>query len=334
MRVLSSRLLAGLCLTAASLTEACTLSRPEGAFNPVYPEAGVLDDFDEGDGDAPGDGDGPDVFEDAGMAEPTNDKFKGIVGTYLARFDEHSRTVSQLGPPVGAISSNSRTSRFFLLRIEEKNGMLVSTEQMCGQSNASTCEKNCETSTKLFSEAAALIPKSPKIVREITLNEKTGFIEAYSASTFLGYNPTEGDRALPTSIEDPRLWNKDSDGREGLYTELKITVEVLGAPSSVVCQVNMVQELKIAWNANVSTRTEGVFSLGGAKGQFSSGDTKSDILDAKANPADKREDCMGDGQTDGSTDVERGIVAFKKTELTKCPKVSEFETLIPPDAPP
>jgi len=198
---------AALLLAASSLAlGGCQLSRPEGAFDPVYPEEQELNDPDAPAPVDMGDGGGTAVFADASV-EATTDIYKGIVGTYLARFDERSTAVTQVGPPVGAISTSSVTSRFFLIRIEEdQNGKLISREQLCGISTASKCEKNCETSTKIFSDAAARIPRSRQIVRTLAFAEQTGTLNAKGASTFLGYDATETDRALPTLLNDPRVW--------------------------------------------------------------------------------------------------------------------------------
>ncbi len=346
MRVLSSpvrfarrsnRLLrqrAALLLSASSLAlGGCQLSRPEGAFDPVYPEEQELNDPNAPAPMDMGDGDGPAVFVDASV-EATTDIYKGIVGTYLARFDERSTAVTQVGFG-GGISTSSVTSRFFLIRIEEgQNGTLISREQLCALSTDDTCQPNCDTSTKIFSDAAARIPKSRQIVRELAFDEQSRSLYAKGASTFLGYDATDTDRALPTSLEDPRVWRGSGPGREGLYMDLRLTVQVLGAPTSVICQVNMVQELNITWNAKVNSWDDEVpYVLDKAGGFFDSVASTSDILGAVAKPADKHSDCMGKNQDSGDSPkpaVERGLVKFRATSLTSCPQLSVFEKELEP----
>ncbi|MFT3922945.1 MAG: hypothetical protein QM778_10455 [Myxococcales bacterium] len=329
----------GLASCLCGVLSGCELSRPEGAYNPMYPDAAPLDDFPDAGDDQQGTVDNtPDTFKDASVTEmPKDDSHAGLLGFYLARFDEPQTSSTYVGDPVGTLLVKSVTSRYFLILVnEDESGKLKSTEHMCGQTVASTCEQNCTASTSLFPSAAAKIPSSLPITRTLDLvkDKDTGPLNAPAASTYLGYDGTETDHALPTSLSDPRIWPGSGAGQEGLYTQLQLKVSAFGIDSGLTCQVNIVQQLRMNWTA-YTAQQDGSFKLDGARGTFqtsfgSAGETtKTSILAAKADPSSKQSDCMGTGGSNPQTTFGANVVVFKKTDLKKCPKISDFDKLVP-----
>lgn len=328
-----------LCAASAlgSVLTGCELSRPEGAFNPVYPEAGAgLDEeFNGGDGDGDGGGDTmpgepEDPFGGVGVGEVQTESYKDLVGYYLARFDEHtfgSSTSSGV-----TIRADNLISRFMSIRIYEDKGVLKSQEQLCGQANTHKCSCTsatssckCSSTTTIDRKAAEMFASIPKLERDLVLED--GMLTAPVRSTYLGYKASASDHGLPASSSDTRVWDITSaPGGEGVYTSLKMSVDVPVFGRTIECQVSIVQELALTWDAKV--KKDGGFVLNGVRGEFDVKGTTSDILDAKAGSAEDAKTCMGDNaEPEKSLEA---VVQFLKVDVPRCPKNSEFESMLKP----
>lgn len=331
-----------MCLVPA--LSGCELSRPEGAYTPFVPEAGApIVEFEDGSV-----GNGPPINipgmggdDDGGgggttIPEPDNESYKGLVGSFAMRLDEDTFSSSKTGGLVSVdLSMDNRVSRFLLAQIEERDGRLVSSEWLCHQTHVHVCKSSqCKSATTtIFPSAARLLPTAVPITRDLTLSPD-GTLAAPLASTYLGFDAS-ADKALPTSTKDERMWDPipDVSGREGLYTDLSMTVQVnniLGA-ESVRCQLSVVQRLELGWS--VSVKNGDVLELGSQPGTFEVGPaTSGAILAAVAQPTNKTEDCKGNGTSQDSTTKRAAVAQFHALgakRVKACPTLHEFDNMLP-----
>ncbi len=182
------------------------------------------------------------------------------------------------------------------------------------------------------------MPTALPIKRTLKLGDD-GTLSAPLASTYLGFDASSNNNP-PTSTSDPRMWDPlpGTSGREGLYTDLSITVKpnAIIAAETVRCQLSIVQKLETGWSVRV--REGDTHALHGKSGKFQVGPaTGGSILDAKANPSSRLDDCKGNNASSkDKTTVLDSAAHFhflSSARVRTCPKVEEFEAVLKPNNP-
>lgn len=330
----SNRVLFGV-LCALPTLVGCQLSRPEGVYDFIEPEAGApLVEFPEDELDSgspvvvlpPGDG----AMPGAEIPEPANALYKDLVGTYLMRFDEETFTQSSSGGIVSVtISATSTVSRFVLGQIEERDGKLKSREWLCHQTNATVCSSDCKSAvTKIHPNAMGIARRTAfPFERELTLGEATGELRASSATIYLGYDAKD-DKQLPTSTNDARVWDPDAvrAGREGFYTDVSITIDAGLTKETVRCQLSLVQKFSMDWLVP-SVKSGATYSLEGKQGSFEVQSTRADtkILDALGSSSSAN--CKDDSPPDVEQRLPNRLLFrfYSKERVFECPSLTDFE---------
>jgi hypothetical protein len=318
----------------------CVLSRPSGAYDPVYPdEDASLRNLDAA--AAVETGPPPPTMplggDDAGVGEggttvlPT---YPGMVGTFLVRYDEKTTDVANDGALV-SLSTIDVVSRYSLLYVAQKGSdptSYNSREYLCHETLNYSCQAGCtKASAQIPSAVDDLIAKYvPPMDRMLTF--QNGRLAAPSATTFVGYdgtkNPTPPEQGDTT---DSRIWDSlAGGGREGLYTALSLTTS--GFPSqTVMCQEVIVQKLVLNWQVSVPSSKK-LEEADPATAIFDSSQSETNIVDAQASPTSYRNNCLGKSGTppNAQPPITRMRFARPASSMTSsCPPLDYFLTLLP-----
>jgi hypothetical protein len=249
---------------------ACTMARPEGAFDgtdPPDPDAADEPDADDDDDDdvepivdarviPRPEASGPRPTSDAGQTPSrvdgevkppvSGDPREALAGRYLMRMDMYS-SLDTAGTP--RIQLRNRVSNLFLVDVVFDGERLQAREALCDQTYAHRCQSGCRGwSTKIDSAVRAeYFGGARTIEREYGYDEASGKLTAKQSAISLGYDEREGQSAVPTDASDPRVWKKG--GGPGLYTIFEATPSIGG---TITCQVSTVQRFTTEFSGTMS----------------------------------------------------------------------------------
>jgi hypothetical protein len=353
---------------ALSALNACTLQRPEGAFDPVYDDPALSEppaDFDEIDAstgvDAPATdpfgpddpGDEPKPDRDGGGGEPTGDGGGGptvdpelvdLLGDYWVRIDEYTNatsTVSKPPAPSITISVNTRTSYLGMAQIRLEGGALVSREVLCQQSVLHDCRSGCvngDTKTTVSPDAIVKLHQVKAVKRELSLDRAANQLIGNTLAFPLGYDGSE-DSSLPTRGDDPRVWDVDTSlsGKEGFLTQFLITVRYAGITRRADCRVSRALRLVTSWKAPLK-KQGGSFQFASDPGTPSLDGSDSVMFAARGYQDASDADCEGDSASSGdkplmTRPMEIRFLKVQSSDVTRCPSIAEYDQRMPAAAP-
>jgi hypothetical protein len=251
----------------ALLFGACTMARPEGAYEgaePPDPKPTDEPDADDDDDDEPEpivdarviprrDSSTPKPTADAGQVTrqdgevtppASGDPREALAGRYLMRMDMYS-TLNTTSTP--RISLSNRVSNLFMLELAFDGERLVGTEYLCDQTYAHRCLSGCrDWSTKVDqSVRQSYFAGERSIEREYTFDKASQKLTAAEKAIALGYDEGEGQNTVPSDVSDPRLW-KAAAG-PGIYTSFNAVAAI-----TVSCQVSTVQSFTTSFSGTLS----------------------------------------------------------------------------------
>lgn len=261
------------------LLGACDAPRPEGAWTPKYPDAGLNEASNDFDGEDNDDEDDDSVANDAvdtdeegadvvasrpdGGPKPTIDAggtimvdpkspFNKIVGRYLMRLDSYSTVDTVDGS--NKLHVENRVSNLMFVTLTDVDGKLMSDERMCDQTYQNVCGQGCNSWTTTLDE---LVRKkrfpNAKVQREYKIEGDT--LTAEEATLPLGFDAAGPNAAtpLPSSITDAKVWRLEGSDvaspnpkRVGMRTRILAQLKTSGAlpvMANFDCTVVTVQRL-------------------------------------------------------------------------------------------
>jgi hypothetical protein len=323
---------------------ACTSERPEGAYTPVYAEAGackkgftcptadagrVPEGEDAGDEEIL-DADASEMSEpDAGEidVDAAANYLARLEGHYLMRVDIYS-TLDETRSGT-RLALKNRVSNLFLTELTAGEGQLLASEKPCFQSSAHECmDGTCSGWTTAYADGVATeMQKLAPVTRAYTV-DRAGNLSAPVAFLALGYRDDVPDRALPTSTADERVWVLDSSEPvtlRGVATILTGSVGSLPLRLQLNCEVDSVQKFATAFKAELGT-----LDAAGLAARIIEVDTTGTSVPVviATDDGDPPQLCDKDElNAPGSGGDDMVFVRFKKTTLTACPaSASAFES--------
>jgi hypothetical protein len=254
----------------------------------------------------------PPEMEPPSVAAPKS-PLDALAGYYLMRMDMYSRW--ETSKPVQTRVRN-RISNLLFVQVDVEQGKLVGHETICDQSYQHVCEMGCRSwTTTLNPDVADKFATLPPTPRSYQYAEDTRELRAEMATLSLGFDEVEGQSAIPSSPQDPRVWKLPSGA--GVYTLLSAKA-VVG--QELNCWVSSVQRFPTAFS--------GKLGQSGLEGEFTLA-SKVEAVDIDIGGAGTR--CTRDTVDGQAPTTTKQVVRLKKVSVAECP--ANFEQMFPGDAP-